>query len=289
MTNDQSPSALQCTCALCPKPLTLTTRPPGFKWLGNVAAQLEAEGYTVLFAYEEAIGFMFNAVHKVGTVCACVRVSLGGGGAAAHVTLPLLRARRRSAAAPRFNFTRRGAAATARAAPNAPAAPQDKDGVSAAAAFAEMAAAYAREGRTVRQHLRDLNARYGPRAYLSGYFIADPPSKAAGVFEELRRDGKYPQVGGFAQFEWVRCTHAKLCEGVDIWQSDAPDLTPPLLPLPHPRPQSVGGVKVTGALLHLQLASSRARKHRLHSCNACFCLSVWQLFAHARAGAHACR
>jgi hypothetical protein len=37
----------------------------GFKWLGNVAAQLEGEGYTVLFAYEEAIGFMFNAIHKV--------------------------------------------------------------------------------------------------------------------------------------------------------------------------------------------------------------------------------
>ena len=40
----------------------------GFKWLGNAAARLEAEGFTVLFAYEEAIGFMFNAIHKVG-VC----------------------------------------------------------------------------------------------------------------------------------------------------------------------------------------------------------------------------
>jgi hypothetical protein len=44
----------------------------GFKWLGNVAARLEAEGYTVLFAYEEAIGFMFSGVHKVGGVCACL-------------------------------------------------------------------------------------------------------------------------------------------------------------------------------------------------------------------------
>ncbi|GBF95500.1 phosphoglucomutase [Raphidocelis subcapitata] len=111
----------------------------GFKWLGNVAAQLEAEGYTVLFAYEEAIGFMFNAIHK------------------------------------------------------------DKDGVSAAAAFAEMAAALARRGTTVRRHLAALHARYGPRAYLSGYFVADPPAKAAGVFEDLRRGGAYPkQVGGVA-------------------------------------------------------------------------------------------
>lgn len=111
----------------------------GFKWLGNVAARLEGEGYDVLFAYEEAIGFMFSHVHK------------------------------------------------------------DKDGVSAAAAFSEMAAHHARNGRTVRQHLQDLHARYGPRSYLSGYFVADPPSKAAGVFEELRKGGKYPQaVGGVA-------------------------------------------------------------------------------------------
>jgi hypothetical protein len=37
----------------------------GFKWLGNVAAQMEGEGFEVLFAYEEAIGFMFNKMHKV--------------------------------------------------------------------------------------------------------------------------------------------------------------------------------------------------------------------------------
>jgi phosphoglucomutase len=34
----------------------------GFKWLGNRARQLEAEGFTVLFAFEEAIGFMFPQV-----------------------------------------------------------------------------------------------------------------------------------------------------------------------------------------------------------------------------------
>ncbi|GAB4816830.1 hypothetical protein N2152v2_003876 [Parachlorella kessleri] len=36
----------------------------GFKWLGNEALQLEREGYTVLFAFEEAIGFMFGQVGK---------------------------------------------------------------------------------------------------------------------------------------------------------------------------------------------------------------------------------
>jgi len=48
-----------------PHPLIFCSS-PGFKWLGNVAAKLEREGYTVLFAYEEAIGFMFNKIHKVG-------------------------------------------------------------------------------------------------------------------------------------------------------------------------------------------------------------------------------
>lgn len=36
----------------------------GFKWLGNQALQMEAQGYTVLFAFEEAIGFMFGQVGK---------------------------------------------------------------------------------------------------------------------------------------------------------------------------------------------------------------------------------
>jgi phosphomannomutase len=38
----------------------------GFKWLGNVAEQLTQEGFEVLFAFEEAIGFMFYGANKVG-------------------------------------------------------------------------------------------------------------------------------------------------------------------------------------------------------------------------------
>ncbi|RHZ83008.1 hypothetical protein Glove_100g20 [Diversispora epigaea] len=34
----------------------------GFKWLGNAAIKLSKEGYKVLFAYEEAIGFMIGEV-----------------------------------------------------------------------------------------------------------------------------------------------------------------------------------------------------------------------------------
>ncbi|PGH19317.1 hypothetical protein AJ80_04070 [Polytolypa hystricis UAMH7299] len=34
----------------------------GFKWLGNVARDLECKGYTVPFAFEEALGYMFTPV-----------------------------------------------------------------------------------------------------------------------------------------------------------------------------------------------------------------------------------
>lgn len=36
----------------------------GFKWIGNRAIQLEAEGYEVVFAYEEAIGFTIGDIVK---------------------------------------------------------------------------------------------------------------------------------------------------------------------------------------------------------------------------------
>ena len=34
----------------------------GFKWLGNVAQDLESQGYAAIYAYEEAIGYMFSSV-----------------------------------------------------------------------------------------------------------------------------------------------------------------------------------------------------------------------------------
>lgn len=38
----------------------------GFKWLGNRATELEEKGHTVLFAFEEAIGFMIGDIVKGG-------------------------------------------------------------------------------------------------------------------------------------------------------------------------------------------------------------------------------
>lgn len=42
----------------------------GFKWLGNIAKQRQAQGLKVLFAFEEAIGFMFPDVGMVSVVAA---------------------------------------------------------------------------------------------------------------------------------------------------------------------------------------------------------------------------
>jgi len=49
----------------------------GFKWIGNRAIDLQNEGYSVPFAYEEAIGFMFNLVSdKDGVAAAMIWLQL---------------------------------------------------------------------------------------------------------------------------------------------------------------------------------------------------------------------
>lgn len=44
----------------------------GFKWIGNKAIELEGENFSVPFAYEEAIGFMFPTVHDKDGISAMV-------------------------------------------------------------------------------------------------------------------------------------------------------------------------------------------------------------------------
>ena len=80
----------------------------GFKWLGNKAQDVIAEGKTFLFGFEEAIGFM------IGDVCF------------------------------------------------------DKDGVRAAAVFAELIHhVYNTLGMTLQQYLDQLYATYGQQIYLN--------------------------------------------------------------------------------------------------------------------------
>ncbi|KAI5952896.1 hypothetical protein KGF54_003763 [Candida jiufengensis] len=44
----------------------------GFKWIGNKAIDLTNEGYKVPFAFEEAIGFMFDLIHDKDGVSAAI-------------------------------------------------------------------------------------------------------------------------------------------------------------------------------------------------------------------------
>lgn len=44
----------------------------GFKWIGNKAISLKDQGYDVPFAYEEAIGFMFNIVNDKDGISAAI-------------------------------------------------------------------------------------------------------------------------------------------------------------------------------------------------------------------------
>mmetsp|Transcript_30392 Transcript_30392/g.79059 ORF Transcript_30392/g.79059 Transcript_30392/m.79059 type:complete len:625 (+) Transcript_30392:1234-3108(+) len=127
----------------------------GFKWIGNRAIELEQQGLQVLFAFEEAIGFMLGPY-------------------------------------------------------------KDKDGISAAAVFAEMAADVYERGATLKGTLADLYDRYGFSAFRSGYYIADRPELNKAVFERLRAGSSYAQsIGG------VRVTSVRdLGMGLDTSRPD---------------------------------------------------------------------
>lgn len=71
---------------------------------------------------------------------------------------------------------------------------QDKDGISAAVAFTQMAARLAAEGTTVSQHLAALQQRYGTFVGRQSYFVAERPAQSAAVFDGIRSGGNYPKV-----------------------------------------------------------------------------------------------
>eukprot|EP00164_Ancoracysta_twista_P004135 GFYU01005555.1.p1 GENE.GFYU01005555.1~~GFYU01005555.1.p1 ORF type:complete len:590 (+),score=200.02 GFYU01005555.1:92-1861(+) len=97
----------------------------GFKWIGNKAQDYIDEGYNLLFAYEESIGYMF------GDTCL------------------------------------------------------DKDGVRAAAVFAEMAGYYARKGISCVQQLDNLYDKYGFFAMKVQYFFCYQPPVMFSIFDYI--------------------------------------------------------------------------------------------------------
>lgn len=110
----------------------------GFKWMGNKTAELRERGKTVLFAFEEAIGFCIGDLVK------------------------------------------------------------DKDGVVAAAVFAEMAIQLETKQLTVNQHLCALYERYGHFVTYNHYVKCYDPAKVRAIFTRLRNNGEYwPSCGDF--------------------------------------------------------------------------------------------
>eukprot|EP00658_Telonema_sp_P-2_P083686 TRINITY_DN912_c0_g1_i13.p1 TRINITY_DN912_c0_g1~~TRINITY_DN912_c0_g1_i13.p1 ORF type:complete len:373 (+),score=89.06 TRINITY_DN912_c0_g1_i13:264-1382(+) len=135
----------------------------GFKWLGRRADELRAEGWNVVFAFEEAIGFMCGNVVS------------------------------------------------------------DKDGVSAAAVFTEMATHYYNQGRTVSQQLDQLSDQYGQFVSNNSYFFCHNPELAKSIVASWRLgDNQYISEAGGYKIIAVRDL------GIGAYDSTTPDLKPTL-------------------------------------------------------------
>jgi len=138
---------------------------PGFKWLGDCAINLRAQGTPVIFMYEEALGYCLGNV-----VC-------------------------------------------------------DKDGVSAASVFYEMAGVLQRErGLTVKQHLQNLYTTYGEYVSYNSYIVSHDKAVTAKIFQDLRTSGP---TGGY----WTEAVGAKIVAIKDItvgYDSTTADLKSPL-------------------------------------------------------------
>jgi len=121
----------------------------GFKHIGNKAVALQAAGISVLFGYEEAIGFAYGDVVF------------------------------------------------------------DKDGVSAAAVFVEMAACLAKEGKNLAQQLAYLRSSYGDFVSYNAYKICHDSAITDKLFERLRQDGS-GNIGTYmSTFDGVAATSIK--------------------------------------------------------------------------------
>lgn len=56
--------------------ITMQETLTGFKWMGNRACQLAAEGYEILYAFEESIGYMCgNEVLDKDGISAAIKIA----------------------------------------------------------------------------------------------------------------------------------------------------------------------------------------------------------------------
>nr|CCA16644.1 phosphoglucomutase putative [Albugo laibachii Nc14] len=134
----------------------------GFKWIGNKVDELRQSGHTVLFSFEEAIGFCVGDLVK------------------------------------------------------------DKDGISAAVVFAEMAVQLYKRKTTVKAFLKDLYDQYGHFISYNHYVRCDDPIKVRAIFERLRNDGQYMKTCGGFSIQYVR----DMTKGIDTSQPNGRALLP---------------------------------------------------------------
>jgi phosphomannomutase len=89
---------------------------------------------------------------------------------------------------------------------------QDKDGVCAAAVFAEMAGVLSRRGLTVAEHLEVLYRTYGYFLTNNRYVFVDDPRKTVTIFTRLRNEGARHRATAVL-LPWFRlrpCTTARV-------------------------------------------------------------------------------
>eukprot|EP00727_Mastigamoeba_balamuthi_P005653 m51a1_g1707 putative phosphoglucomutase (595) ;mRNA; f:520686-523111 len=80
----------------------------------------------------------------------------------------------------------------------------DKDGVRAAAVFADMARTLARDGLSCADQLLKLYRKYGYHATCNKYFFCYDPAVLESIFGRLRKDGHYAQTIGSWKVKHVR-------------------------------------------------------------------------------------
>lgn len=115
----------------------------GFKWLGNKSDELRRLGKTVLFSWEESIGFMLG--HAL-----------------------------------------------------------DKDGITAAATFAELTSYLYSEQLTLAQQLLNIYSEYGFHLISSSYWFVPNQTTMKNIFAKIRKGSKYPQKIGKFDVKYVR-------------------------------------------------------------------------------------
>ncbi|WKY01410.1 hypothetical protein Q1695_015422 [Nippostrongylus brasiliensis] len=99
----------------------------------------------------------------------------------------------------------------------------DKDGVSTAGMYAEMAAWLLTQGETLKARLFYIYHKYGFHLVRSSYWFTPAPTVTKQLFNSLRKDKKYPEMIGSQKVKYVR----DLTIGYDNAQPD----NKPVLPL----------------------------------------------------------